>query len=219
MIENVMARSQEALKELQKIDTLRPYMDVERGLPTPFMGSGKIRLVIVGQDPTVDRIVSREQITTVPMLDDSGSVLRRFLSGMCASLGISLDENVYATNLCKNFFTVPPTQIKNVDVIAASAPVWLPVLDDELQQYPDALVMSLGQSVLSALLKPGFPQQVRDCWGYHGANGGAFSHILPDQSRLNRAIFPMVHLRSWQTKVFYRDNWAGYLRYIRGQMA
>ena len=46
------------IKERTVIDRLvrteiRDYIDASLDLPEPFRGSGKIRLIVVGQDPTV----------------------------------------------------------------------------------------------------------------------------------------------------------------------
>lgn len=121
---------------------------------------------MIGQDPTVQRLHSRRQVTTVLNLDKNGA-LKVYLEDLCRGLSLSLAENVYATNACKNFFTQPPTAIKDVNVLIASAPIWLPVLSMELDQFPGAAVISLGEPVLSMLVKPGFPQQMRHYWGYH----------------------------------------------------
>ena len=76
-------------------------------------GHGGIQLVVLGQDPTVKNAEARGRITTVLNLDKPGS-LRSYLQRVCAGLGARLDENVYATNVIKNFFTMPPTTVKEV---------------------------------------------------------------------------------------------------------
>ncbi|MCX6078805.1 MAG: hypothetical protein NTW32_04655 [Chloroflexi bacterium] len=131
------------------------------------MGSGSIKLIVLGQDPTVKNEASRKSIKTVLNLDKNGSA-RAYLSGVSQKLGIDLKQHVYATNLFKNFFVQPPTQIKQIDIFQTFLPAWLPYLKDELAQYPDIPVITLGEPVLQTILMPGLPDRLREYWGVHG---------------------------------------------------
>ncbi len=81
-------------------------------------------------------------------------------------LGWSLEENIYATNLFKNFFVKPPTQIKEVDVFKEFPRWWLPFLRNELNSYPNIPVITLGEPLLSALVDDGINRRVRYYWRY-----------------------------------------------------
>lgn len=217
--ERVSTMSVAALSELKQLERVRHLVNWDLPLPQPYLGTGEIRLVIIGQDPTVQQEQQRQAIKTVLNLDKRGALLV-YLAQLCRDLGLSLD-NVYATNACKNFFIKPPTAITELDVLEASAPVWLPVLRAELAQFPEALVISLGQPVLSMLVKPGFSRQMRDYWGYHRRWREGYSTpmhpIATEESTVDRMIFPFVHqptIRS-QRAEFYRVKRGEYLDFIR----
>jgi uracil-DNA glycosylase len=169
-VESIVQVSLEARNRLAQDSVLNKYIDWDLPCPRPFLGPGyrgKIKLVIIGQDPTVQNTKSRAQISTVLNLNKDGS-LRRYLSGICSDLGLELDADVYATNLCKCFFKSPPTTIEkqeNINVLTRSISEWLPILEQELAKFPDALVISLGEPLLSTLVRTGYPQQVGYYWG------------------------------------------------------
>lgn len=221
LISDTVAQSEAAFSKLKQIEQVQPFINEKLPIPKPYLGTGEIRLVIIGQDPTVQQEQQRQAITTVLNLDKRGGLLV-YLAQLCRDLGLSL-ENVYATNACKNFFIKPPTAITELDVLEAGAPIWLPVLRAELAQFPEALVISLGQPVLSMLVKPGFSRQMRDYWGYHRRWREGYStpmHLIAaEESSVDRMIFPFVHqptIRS-QRAEFYRVKRGEYLGFIREQ--
>jgi uracil-DNA glycosylase len=195
-------------------------------LPRPFLGGGEIELVIIGQDPTVEKEATRKKVTTALMLDGKGH-LPRFLSSVCEKLGFSL-ENVYATNVCKNFFKKTPTQIKaasGIDVIGLSSPRWLPLLQEELAWFPKAAVLTLGEPVLQSLVRTGFSQDVKTYWGYRrewSRKGfDSFKPVIAEQSVIDRRFFPFVHLntnRKGRSGAFYEARLNDYLAFIRDQI-
>jgi hypothetical protein len=139
--------------------------------------------------------------------------LLRFIASICQDLGVVLKENVYATNAAKNCFLERPTVIRKehgVDVLELSAPLWLPVLRAELEQFPDALVISLGEPVLSMLVKDRRGREMKDYWGYDKRWKAGARHpmhpIEAEDSTVGRHIYPFVHqpsLRGGRTE-FYR---------------
>jgi hypothetical protein len=143
------------------------------------------------------------------------------LNGEAPALGPGV---VHATNACKCFFTAPPTTLKDkqqVDVLEGSAHLWLPVLRRELAQFPDAMVISLGEPVLSVLVEVGYPRSMRLYWGYHKdwrqGKRTAFRYISAVESRVGRARFPVVHeptLRGRRAD-FYREQRDAYFAYLR----
>jgi len=218
-LEDIVAKASAARDELARQPQIGPFVDRSLPIPRPYAGYGDIKLVIIGQDPTVQRAEERAGIRTVLNLDKRGGLLR-YLAGVCQDLGVSLKENVYATNACKCFFTRPPTAIVDVDVLALSAPLWLPILRAELAQFPDALVTSLGQPVLSMLVRDGYSREMKDYWGYHphwkAGERKPMHAIEPAESTVGRRIFPFVHqptLRGARA-AFYRERRGEYIAFM-----
>lgn len=205
--------------------TLAPY--IETGLPPtnlipePFLGSDDIRLVIIGQDPTVANRRSQLGITTALDLARPGP-LRAYVAALCADFGLTL-EQVYATNVCKMVFADTPTRLgkQGVDVltIACDAGDWLGLLADEAAQFPGALVVSLGKPVLSLLVRDS-STRLRDYWGYHPRWKEEPllrpSVIQRASSTIARMIAPYPHLNS-ANKAFYRTARPDYSEYVRHQ--
>ena len=81
------------------------YIDTSLTPPAPFRGGGEIKLIVLGQDPTVHNPKHREKLKVTLLLNQPGR-LRTYIEDICNGLDIELDENIYATNLLKNFFTV-----------------------------------------------------------------------------------------------------------------
>ncbi|MBE9505807.1 MAG: hypothetical protein IMY84_03250, partial [Chloroflexi bacterium] len=159
---DVLKRAQSIAEELAADPVLGDYLDVESDLeiPAPVRGGGHIRLIILGQDPTVGTRRRRREIRAVLDMRSREGPLRTYLSFLCASLGLVMEEHAYVTNLVKGFFSVPPAQLRDVDLIALSAPHWLPLLQEEVAEFPGVSVLTLGQPVLSALINPGVRPQV-----------------------------------------------------------
>ena len=141
------AKAQTVLGQLLEHPRLGRYIDSSLEIPRGFRGSGEIRLIILGQDPTVKNERSRQTIRCVLNLDSRGN-LWNYLSQVCRELGIELSRNVYATNLLKNFLVAPPTQIKEIDVFQEALPFWLPLLKEELAEFPSVPVLALGAEKL-----------------------------------------------------------------------
>jgi len=125
---------------------------------------------------------------------------------------------VYATNLFKNFFIDPPTQIKEINIFLTFLPYWLPLLKDELAHYPKAPVISLGEPLLQTIVSGNVSAKVRDYWGYtkewKAGKIGPFKHLLAEDNNLGRIIFPYPHQPSIR-KQFYRENLTQYTKYMK----
>jgi uracil-DNA glycosylase len=217
---DVEQRARELLKDLAADPHLGRFVDSALGIPEIYKGSGEIRLIILGQDPTVKNIHSRAAIRTVLNLDKGGS-LRNYLSRVCNNLGLDLDRNVYATNYLKNFFIKPPTQIKEIDVFQEFASIWLPLLHDELSMFPQVAVITLGQPLLSALVNEGASPHVRDYWGYvpgwTSGEAGPLQCLEPGENRLERVVFPFPHQPSIR-KRFYKERFEDYTAFAGRRM-
>ncbi len=211
----------DALERLQSHPQLSRVAVTTVPLPEPFAGQGPVRLIILGQDPTVKNTAGAKRATTVLNLDRNGN-LRRYLEKICAELELDLDRHVYATNLIKNFFVGPPAQIKDAGLFAAACDIWLPTLHAELERYPNIPILSLGQPLLQAIVKPGVPARVREYWGYtprwKSGVTETFRQLEPEDNLLNRPVFPCPHQPSIR-KQFYRDRLHSYLAFARESMA
>lgn len=127
----------------------------------PFKGSDDIKLIIIGQYPTIKNEKQRGKIKTTLNLDKGGS-LKTYITRICDSLGIKL-ENVYATNIFKYFYSDPPA--KRIEVLRKHLDINLKLLMKELESYPNIPVITLGEPVLQLLSnKP--DDKVRSYWGY-----------------------------------------------------
>jgi hypothetical protein len=217
---NTGRRTDAVLDKLIVDPHLRRFVDPALGIPEAFHGDGEIRLILLGQDPTVKDPSSRQAIKTVLNLDKGGN-LKAYLSHICKSLGLNLDRHVYATNYLKNFFVRPPTQIKEIDVFQVFGPLWLPLLQDELASFPQAPVITLGEPLLNSLVRGEASPRVRDYWGYtpgwKSGETAPFHHLTPHGNLLERTLFPFPHQPSMR-KQFYRERLASYTAFVR-QMA
>lgn len=205
-------------KYISSHPSLRQYVDTNYELPEAYKGSGVIKLIILGQDPTIKNKERRKFVKKVFNLDKYGK-LRSYLVSICNGLGIDLDVNVYATNYLKNFFDRPPAQINEVNIFQLFEPYWLPVLLQEIGPFPDIPIISLGQPLLKAIVKLGASAFVHDYWGYtinwKSGQRGTYRYLEPELNKTGRIIFPLPHQPSLN-KEFYRDRLDEYIHFIRG---
>ncbi len=214
----IKEKSQAILQKLCNDSFMGKYVD-NREMPSPFHGSGEIKLIILGQDPTVKDTEARALITTVLNLNKKRA-LRNYLNGICRELGLELDRNIYATNVVKNFFIDPPTQIKEneqIDVLDIAGMYWLTLLREEIEQFPNASILSLGEPILSLLVTQG-SKLIKDYWGYKSTHNkgqhGEFKYIDTAQSIVGRVIFPFPHQPS-MFKKFYKNSIGEYTAFMK----
>ena len=192
------------------------FVDTALPIPDVYHGGGQIKLIFLGQDPTVKNPTSRGKITMVLNLNRRGG-LWNYLVKICKGLQLDLRQHVYATNYFKNFFVMPPTQITEVNVLERSSRLWLPFLLDELTPFAGAPVIALGQPLLSVLINKEVAPLVRDYWGYTSCwkSGEAlpFRYLQPDENHLHRRVFPFPHQPSIR-KEFYKQRMADYITFV-----
>ena len=217
MASTIEARANSILEQLKRDERLGQYVDRTLPIPKPYHGSGEIKLIVLEQDPTVKALRSRKTIRTVLNLDRKGSV-RAYLAGVCNDLGLQLAENVYATNLYKNFFIHPPTQITEIDVFQEFLSFWLPLLKDELEPFPGVPVITLGEPLLASLAGENVSTRVRDYWGYmpewREGKAKSFQYIRAADNQLNRIVFPFPHQPSLR-KEFYKARLRDYVAFVK----
>ena len=218
-VDDLLVRCADVVSQLKADEVLGSHIDPSLAVPRPFQGSGEIRLVVLGQDPTVEELETRKRITTVLMLDEERSILRRFIQTICKGLGLSLDENVYATNVCKNFFVERPEAVSDPDLIALSWVMWQDVLREEVNLFPNAAIVTLGKPVLKVLVKDGYQQDLKHYWGHVDGwkqrGRDSFRAVENEQSTIDRKFFPLPHVTNYTTTEFYQGNLDDYLAFIR----
>lgn len=189
--------------ETNPIDTILPIIP-------PYIGKGPIKLIIIGQDPTVRNAKGRKNINTTLNLDKPNS-LQSYISFICKELEISV-ENVYATNLFKYFYTLPPSD--TLEVLNAHIQPNLELLQQELSLLGNIPIITLGEPVLKLLTNDKI--KVRDFWGYH-ANGIStenFFYSIASINKLGMNFFPFPHQPSI-SKQFYANTLKSYLEYMK----
>ncbi|MBS1495092.1 MAG: hypothetical protein JST55_16420 [Bacteroidetes bacterium] len=180
----------------------------------PFSLSDDIKLIILGQDPTVKIPESRLKIKHTLNLDKGGS-LRKYINDICIALEISF-ENVYATNVFKYFYTIPPERTMNV--IYSHLDKNLELLERELSNYPDVPIVTLGLPVLRLLTKEN--SEVSYFWDYNRRTkltDGAFKFCIGSENKLRRDFFPLPHQPSL-AKDFYSSNLQDYLKFVKSKI-
>jgi hypothetical protein len=200
-----------------KASELNQYIDFSLTPPSPFRGQGPIRLIVLGQDPTVQKPDYRKKIKVTLLLNQPGW-LRTYLNKVCQRLGIDLDENIYATNLLKNFFSIPPDKMRKKDpsFFQKAAEHWIPLLKKEIAEFKNVPILPLGEPVLNCLTKSPARTLIRHYWGYEGPAryGQNFAFIPPSENILSRIIFPFPHIPGLAHK-FYRQQMDGYLAFMK----
>jgi uracil-DNA glycosylase len=211
-------RTAEITEKLRSLD-IGHYIDkTSLVAPIPFRGSGKIKLIILAQDPTVRKLKHRQEIKVALLLDhihEKGR-LPKYLRNICQELGLDLNQNVYATNILKNFFVNRPNQLEKTEpgLIIRAFSFWKDLLYKELLEFRDIPVITLGEPVLNCFLKE--PVQIQDYWGFIGPRDytGKMKHILPGENSLHRHIFPFAHIHGLRHKL-YRENLKRYAEYMK----
>jgi uracil-DNA glycosylase len=186
------------------IDLILPFIP-------PFRCKGDIKLIIIGQDPTIRNEISRKNITCTLNLN-KGNSLRTYIDTICNGLGITI-ENVYATNLFKYFYTVPPAS--TLTVLLNHLEPNLTLLQTELAEFKDAAILTLGEPVLQLLTNEN--SKVRVFWDYNAETGSSndnFTFSLAKENKLKKDFFPFPHQPSMQKK-FYKNTIDDYLIFLK----
>lgn len=177
----------------------------------PYRISNQVELIIIGQDPTVKNEKSRRSVEYTLNLDKYGS-LRKYISEIADKLSLKF-ENVYATNIFKYFYSIPPE--KTMNVLYTHLEKNLNLLKDGISVYPKVPIITFGLPVLRLLAGP--DAEVRDYWDYNKitkSSGQQFSFCRASENKLGRDFFPFPHQPSL-AKIFYKDTLNDYLKYMK----
>ena len=220
MMKNDIEKESELIfQQICQDEQLSKFVDCSlKHIPDVFIGNGQIKLIFLGQDPTVKSKKSREHIKQVLNLDKKNGKLKRYLNDICQKLGLDLEKNIYATNYFKNFFIDPPTTIREIDIFQEFQKYWLPLLRKEINQFPKVPIITLGEPLLKLVVRNGFPKKVRYYWGYakNWRDGvyRSFNYINFDENFLNRIVFPFPHQPSKARMPFYQKRFQEYIDFV-----
>ncbi|MEL7657215.1 MAG: hypothetical protein AAGU75_15060 [Bacillota bacterium] len=112
---DLVFKSNQVIQELSVSD-FSAYVDAKTTPPAVYRGKGEIKLIVLGQDPTVKNSQLRKKVHVALLLNRSGG-LKTYLQDICSNLGISLENNVYATNVLKIFLLNHQSKFKKIDQV------------------------------------------------------------------------------------------------------
>lgn len=171
----------------------------------PYIGDEDIKLIIIGQDPTIRNKQQRKYIETTLNLDKNGA-LRNYVERICSTLGISI-RNIYATNIFKYFYSIPPADTP--DVLIKHKVQNLELLKKELECFKDSPIITLGEPVLRLIADEG--EKVRNYWNFQYKG---YKYISSENNILGHCIFPFPHQPSMR-KHLYNTNFENYIQYMK----
>lgn len=173
----------------------------------------KIKLVFIGQDPTVRRTESRRKINVTLNLDKENS-LKTYLRKVCETLEIDLNQEVYATNLYKCFFKFPPADDQTI--LTRQFKIWMDFLINELNEFKNSIFITLGEPLINQLIHSN-NRKVKYYWDYIGQtkSGKNFKCNEPFENYLQKRIYPIAHQPTWNRNDFYKTYLSDFLDYIK----
>ncbi|HBL35083.1 MAG TPA: hypothetical protein DDZ96_14925 [Porphyromonadaceae bacterium] len=197
-------------------DVLNKDIDFTHKFIPPYTKANNIsdiKLIIIGQDPTIRELESRKDINTTLNLNKKGS-LRSFVNHICTELSFDIEKDIYATNLYKCFFNFPPADDERI--LYRHFKYWADFLIDELNVFGDSTVISLGEPLIKQLLHCK-NKEVKYYWDYIGnsQSGKNFKFINPKDNYLNRQLFPIAHQPTCNRNKFYNEYLSYYLDFIK----
>ena len=219
MKKHILQTKKELLKIRNKLlsDTvLQNDIDFNYDFILPFSRADKIsnvKLIIIGQDPTVREKKSRGDINVTLNLDKENS-LKKYIKDIGFALNIDIDKEVYATNLYKCFFKKPPADDQTI--LTRHFKIWIDLLINELAPFDNSFVITLGEPLISQLVHSN-SKKVKYYWDYIGQtkSGRNFKYNESSENYLQRRIYPMAHQPAWKRNKFYKFYFKDYLDFLK----
>ncbi len=215
-IKSISKKSEKIYRQVSSDEKIcSDLCSVNKHIPVPFseaLSLSNIRLVIIGQDPTVRKEKTRSEIKSVLMLDESKH-LKNYIYLVCNELGISFSE-IYATNLYKCFFNEPPQD--NERILTRHFRYWIEILIEEVSKFPDAAIITLGQPVIRQLIHTG-KKDVKFYWDYigHTKSNENYSGVPAGNNFLQRTFWPFPHLPTYNQNQFYKKYFKDYANFLK----
>lgn len=156
----------------------------------PFIGGKEIKLIIIGQDPTIKNDNTRKNIRITLNLDRKGA-LTKYVQKICKLMNIT-EENIYATNIFKYFYSNPPA--KTIDILFAHLNENLNLLIKEISLFNDIPIITFGLPVFKLLVQCN--SEISEYWDYNKKtknSNGNYKSCLGFQNKLRKEIFPFPH--------------------------
>jgi len=156
----------------------------------PFSNAEKItdiKLIIIGQDPTIRNQKARKNIKVTLNLDKENS-LKAYLKTVCNILEVDIEKEVYATNLYKCFFKIPPADDQTI--LTRHFKIWIDFLMQELSVFKNSFVITLGEPLINQLIHTN-SKKVKYYWDYTGQtkSGLNFKFSEPHENYLQRCLY------------------------------
>ncbi len=175
--------------------------------PRPYIGSGEIKAIILGADPT--RIVNGnpQPFNMVFELDNERSPYWRGIGKNIELLdGITMD-NVYVQNMCRNYFTRETSQNKHWTSIARDC--WVKVLNEELDRQfsPTIPVLITTEFILHACLANAPRFKARDIYS------NCMSYSWKDN------LFGREVLALYRHPAYSLNKWSEYARFLSNRIS
>ncbi len=194
-----------------KYDFLLPYSKAD--------SVSTVKLVIIGQDPTIqdnnEASKKRQQEITITLdLNNENGNLRNYCKLISNNLGLNIDKEIYATNLCKCVFKEKPAYN---GVLNKHSNQWVPLLKKELSIFSENVIfITLGEPLINQLIHSN-SKKVNYYWDYVGQakSGKNFKCSEPFENYLQKRIYPIAHQPTWNRKDFYKTYLPDYLEYIK----
>jgi len=207
-------KEEEIIKEVESIlndleDCPENRLDKDLPVISPYRGKGPIKLIIIGQDPTVGKVERRKDITCTLNLDKKSDPLKTYVKRICDGLskngGLSYSlDNIYATNLFKYFYTKTPSTTYNV--LEKHLKKNLDLLKRELEEFKGLPIITLGEPVLKLLTNNN--ENVRKYWKSEG-------RVEENENELHEIIYPFPHEMTSNVKELYSGKWDSYIEYVQ----
>lgn len=219
-MKNHLAKIIKGLKEQKRLlfkdRVLKKDIDILLNFIPPYskaINISDIKLIIIGQDPTVRNINSRQQITATLNLDKENS-LKCYLKKVCDKLDIDIKKEVYASNLYKCFFKIPPAADETI--LSRHFKYWMDFLIQELEPFENTQIITLGEPLIKQLIHSGI-KRVKHYWNYIGntKSNKDFKFIRAEDNYLQKRIYPLPHQPTWNRNKFYRYYFNEYLAFIK----
>ena len=203
-------------RSLLKDNVLKKDIDFSYEFIPPYSKAeniSDIKLVFIGQDPTVRRKESRDQIKYTLNLDKENS-LKFYIKEVCKNLKIDIEKEVYATNLYKCFFSFPPADDETI--LTRQFKNWSDLLINELKIFKAPLIITIGEPLIKQLIYSE-NKKVKYYWDYIGntKSGGNFKYVESNENYLQKQFYPIAHQPTWNRNKFYKKYLKDYLEFIK----
>ncbi len=168
-----------------------------------FKKGGELRLMLIGQDPTISR--KPERVKYVLMLDQENGQLSRWLRGEVFGEDNFRSLTLYATNLVKCSFTRPPSTARRgaFEFLQPYFQNCKDYLAEEISEFQPALVLTLGETAHKL-----FVETLDDSDNIADSMQGAFTGEF-FKARFRGVEFdysPCLHIKTFRVAEVYGES-------------